>query len=386
MAKIIAISLVLALLACFMMYIVISNRVSKQFRRLRLVLEDIQKGNFSVEIESSMLESNSEIGAMARAIEEMKLSLKDVIESIVEQSTCADINFTKVEDGLKHLDNELSSISLTIEGLSSNMQEITASTEELNSVVEEIDQVAGGLYEKAEEGEKASLEIEERALLLKESANSSRNKALRIYTEAQEKLVEAIEKSKAVDRINVLSSSILNITSQTNLLALNAAVEAARAGEHGKGFSVVADEIRKLAEESKVAANQIQEVTGGVVESVKSLVENSNQVMEFIETQVLKDYEFTVDTSNHYEKDAEIFNQTVSKIREVSKRLSAALDNIVVTVDEITKMNTETSQGSEDISMRTMILSEMSHEIYESTGDTKECSTKLLRLSKKFEV
>ena len=67
-----------------------------------------------------------------------------------------------------------------------------------------------------------------------------------------------IEKSKAVEEINILTDNILSITSQTNLLALNANIEAARAGEAGKGFAVVAGEIGKLAMDSAQAANQIR--------------------------------------------------------------------------------------------------------------------------------
>ncbi len=85
-------------------------------------------------------------------------------------------------------------------------------------------------------------------------------KPLNLYKTNEKELSEAIEKSKSVEKINVLSEAILKITEQTNLLALNAAIEAARAGEAGKGFSVVAEEIRKLAEESNNTANEIQEI------------------------------------------------------------------------------------------------------------------------------
>ncbi len=104
-----------------------------------------------------------------------------------------------------------------------------------------------------------------------------------MYKTNEKELSEAIEKSKSVEKINVLSEAILKITEQTNLLALNAAIEAARAGEAGKGFSVVAEEIRKLAEESNNTANEIQEITKIVVNAVENLANNSNKILTFID-------------------------------------------------------------------------------------------------------
>lgn len=97
---------------------------------------------------------------------------------------------------------------------------------------------------------------------------ASQQDAVKIYSKTKEEVEGAIAGSRAVEQINVLSESILAITSQTNLLALNAAIEAARAGEAGRGFAVVAEEVRKLAEESNKTVVEIQEVTGIVVSSV----------------------------------------------------------------------------------------------------------------------
>jgi len=107
--------------------------------------------------------------------------------------------------------------------------------------------------------------------------------------EAEKNLNKAIEDSKAVEQIDILTDSILQITNQTNLLALNAAIEAARAGEAGKGFSVVADEIRKLAEDSRRNATKIQEITASALKSVKQLAKNATIVLNFLINDVNKD-------------------------------------------------------------------------------------------------
>lgn len=91
-------------------------------------------------------------------------------------------------------------------------------------------------------------------------------------------MAEALEQAKAVDQIRMLFQSILEITAQTHLLALNASIEAARAGESGRGFVVVANEIRKLADGSKQAVDQIQSVTQEVVQSVTNLTANAEEL------------------------------------------------------------------------------------------------------------
>ncbi len=130
-------------------------------------------------------------------------------------------------------------------------------------------------------------------------------KRLRIYLQIQkQKLESAIESSKVVEQINVLSDSIMNITSQTNLLALNAAIEAARAGEAGKGFSVVADEIRKLAEQSKDTVTEIQSITVKVIESVKNLSDSSSNLLTFVSTDMDNDYKTMLNVADKYSEDA----------------------------------------------------------------------------------
>lgn len=123
------------------------------------------------------------------------------------------------------------------------------------------------------------------------------------------KLSKAIEDTKSVDEINKLLEAILDITDQTNLLALNAAIEAARAGEAGKGFAVVAEEVRKLAEESSNTAGQIQKITETVVSSVKELANNSQQLLDFMNVNIVKDYDDFVWTGDSYSNDAKYYNK-----------------------------------------------------------------------------
>ena len=175
---------------------------------------------------------------------------------------------------------------------------------------------------------------------------------------------KAIEESKSVDKVNDLTKDILDISNQTNLLALNASIEAARAGEAGKGFAVVADEIRQLADSSREAANNIQNINSMVIIAVKELTQNSNQMIDYITNNVLEDYVGFVKSGHQYSDDAEHvteivtkFNTMASSIKEAMSNVSESLNGISTAVEEstngITNVATNTTDlvsGIEDIS------------------------------------
>ena len=114
-------------------------------------------------------------------------------------------------------------------------------------IKKQIDGAISDFAEKVEEGATSSNEISTKADSLSLQFTQAKDNTINIYNKTKDEIQEAIEASKEVEKINVLSNAILEITEQTSLLALNAAIEAARAGESGRGFAVVADEI-KLAE------------------------------------------------------------------------------------------------------------------------------------------
>lgn len=234
----------------------------------------------------------------------MTHNLRKIITGVINESNTIRNSLDNSNQQIAYFMKEIEKISATTQELSAGMEETAVSAEEMSAASTEIGQAAESIAAKASQGAIQAGKITTRAQELKTNAVLSKMQTTDIFSQTQSRLVESIEQSREVEKINILSSAILNITSQTNLLALNAAIEAARAGEAGRGFAVVAEEIRKLAAESSHTVTQIQSVTQSVIAAVENLSCNSRKMLEFIDQQVIKDYHAMVETGEQYSQDA----------------------------------------------------------------------------------
>ena len=190
-------------------------------------------------------------------------------------------------------------------------------------------------------------------------------------------LETAVENSRSVDKINELTNEILGISSQTNLLALNASIEAARAGEAGKGFSVVADEIRNLAERSKETANNIQQISALVTDAVEDLAQNANGMLDFIDSTVLADYDKLVDVASQYYDDADKLDAMMDVIDDKSGELEENITNINEGIDGINVAVEESAQGVTMVADNTSQLVDMLGSIRLDAESNREISDEL---------
>ena len=165
-----------------------------------------------------------------------------------------------------------------------------------------------------------SADIKVRANELHKQTDVAAKRTREVYENVKLRTKNAIEQSKAVDKINELTDSIMEISSQTNLLALNASIEAARAGEAGKGFAVVASEIGHLANQSSDAVSSINMIMEEIKTAVSSMLESLEQSMEFLENVVLSDYKNFNEVSIQYSKDADSFNNSMMDIESSAEK------------------------------------------------------------------
>lgn len=381
----IIIGLIMLIVIIAVIYFLISKAINPVVYISKILMQ-MADSDFTGNVSNKFLKSKDEVGDLARAIQAMQKSISDVIHGVIKEAKMVDRSATNTQGNIIDLSSEIEEVSATTEELSAGMEETAASTQEMNATSSEIEHAVESISEKAQEGADAALKISRRAEQLKENAINHQKVAYSTHSNVDAKLRNAIVQSKAIEQINVLSDSILQITSQTNLLALNAAIEAARAGEAGRGFAVVADEIRKLAEDSKNTVSQIQGITKQVVSSVENLSQSSEQVLEFIQTQVIKDYDSMVETGEQYYKDAEFVSSLVMDFSATSEELAASIQNMIKAINEISTANNEAASGTQNIAQKTANVSEKASTIVKLASLTKESSEKLIQMVSNFKV
>ncbi|MFI3177692.1 MAG: methyl-accepting chemotaxis protein, partial [Eubacteriales bacterium] len=350
--------LVLGLVIAF----VVGTVISKGIRTVEEKMHLMEAGNFQFEFESKLLASGDEVGEMARSSRKMKENLSEVIGHVQTGGKNLQGSNQETVERVAAISGEIDEIMYVTEQLSSVMEETTASAEEMNAATAEVEHEIKEMTEMTEQVHGLSGEIKERAENLHKKTTTSYDTASGIYNDTNVKLRESIERAKAIDEIKELTDTILKITAKTNLLAINASIEATRAGEAGKGFAVVADQIRVLAENSKNAVSSISMITENVSSAVLSVVTDSKNLLEFVDNQVLPDYEMLVETSIQYNTDADSVRNAIVEISQSSEKLYQSIQNISTGVGEVTQASV---QGAE----RSVEIAEKSAKIAAEAGD-----------------
>jgi len=364
----------------------VTQGIVKSIKEFVEYIKTISSGDYRKEIPEKLKTRKDEIGTMYLALDEMQKNTKAVLSKVKESSDVTVETSSSVNNLVNNLHNKVKDMSETTEHIAAGMEETGASTEEMSASSQELEKALEGISDKANHSLNIVHDITKRANSLKEKSLLSKETASEIGRKHQNDLASAIEDAKSVEKVKILTESILEITSQTNLLALNAAIEAARVGEAGKGFAVVADEIRKLAEDSQEAVGKIQSVTSGVTGTVNRLVESSKALIDFINNIVIKDYETSVVTGEDYAKDADFMQEIITDFSSTSEEILASIRNLNEVITNIAEASNQGTIGITNITETTSYLLQDANEILEMDEKSQIANDKLVKELEMFKI
>lgn len=346
----------------------------------------IAGGDLRAEIADSALKRRDEIGHLAKSLDKMVQGLRIMMQEVA-------LNSQEVAASSEELAASGQNISATVEELSASTEEISAGMENISLASEGVsgsgDAISSALLsasQEVEQGVQQSQRIEKRASRMQQGAKEHKTTAEDVYGSIKEKLTAAIEEARVVDEISDLAENISGIASQTNLLALNAAIEAARAGDQGKGFAVVAEEVRKLAENSSSAVEGIQGMTEQVQRSIANLINYAEELLDFINTQVIADYGDMLAICTCYKDDSDMFLNQINKINQHIEAIMASMEAINQGLDSTGYTIKESSAGAQRIAEASHAAAIAASEISAASGRMAENAEKLNLLITRFKI
>lgn len=369
---------VIILILCVFVSDLLSRLICRPLKQLTEIITQTAAFDFSPSKNSSHLRKRKdETGDMARAIHEMRRNLRGIVDEINSASG----RITTSNDTLKGvttlINNMCTDNSATTQQLAAGMQEAAATTINVNENVQDMREEAENIAQMANQGAIESGEVMNRAKDLGDKTQLASDRTMQMYENVRTKSSEAIEGSKAVNKINELTETIMEISSQTSLLALNASIEAARAGEAGRGFAVVASEIGTLAEQTSKAIADIGVIVAEVNEAVGNMTNCMEETTDFLEKSVLSDYEDFKQVSLQYQADADSYGMNMTQIKDAISHLSSLTDMAAEALDGIKDSVNESAAGVTDIAQKTSDMVEQTIETNNVVGECYECADNL---------
>ncbi|MBG9914927.1 chemotaxis protein, partial [Bacillus sonorensis] len=360
----------------------IVRAISKPLNQLVSSAKSISNGDLTQTIE---VRSKDELGQLGTSFNEMAESLRSLISAIQESVEHVASSSEQLTASADQTSKATEHITLAIEQFSNGAE---SQNEKVETSSQQLNQMNGKLFEVTEVSEAItessikSTEIAETGGELVQKTVGQMNSINQSVKQA-EGVVKGLE-AKSKD-ITAILRVINGIADQTNLLALNAAIEAARAGESGRGFSVVAEEVRKLAAQSASSAKEIESLIQDIVKEI----EHSLTMFQSVNHEVQSGLNITEDTEASFKHIYDMTNEIAGKLQTMNtavEQLSKGSEEVSEAVEEIAEVSKESSAGIQDIAASAEEQLASMEEISSSAATLEQMAEDLRNLTKKFKI
>ncbi|MFN2339763.1 MAG: methyl-accepting chemotaxis protein [Halanaerobium sp.] len=361
----------------------ITKSISKPINLGVEFAEEIASGNLAAE--KIDIDSDDEIGILARALNTMQNQLRGVIKNVSDIANNLAASSEELSASGEEVAAAAQQVGQSIQQVASGAEEQSAQVEETNSrmneLIGQINDVSYMSDEMEDQADNVMNNIKEGNTLV----NNSVGQIEAVKNNSNEVSSRINKLGNLSNKIGEIVQLINNIAAQTNLLALNAAIEAARAGEAGRGFSVVADEIRQLAEESENATNQIS----SLVKEIQNGVGNAVEKMDETEAVVDQSVDAIKSTGSSFEK----INKATTNLIELIGNIGLKAKNVGLNgkevesiVQEIASVSEEAASNSEEVAAASEEQSSSTQEIVNASEELANIANELTNAVNKFKL
>lgn len=381
--KVITVSLIVsAMIFSLIVGYLISLMISRPLKKIVTLVGDVASGDLT---KTTNIDTKDEVGDLARSMNIMVQSLRNLMQDVSNTSQQVAASSEELTASAEQTSRATEEITSAIQTIAESAEDSTVSLEESSAGLEEVTVGIQNIADNSNTIAEASSHATEQAKMGGEFVGKTAQQIQAIDQSVNESGEAIRSLDKRSQEIGKISEVIIGIANQTNLLALNAAIEAARAGEHGKGFAVVADEVRKLAEQSQQSSTQIStlisEIQVDMVRSNNSINQVKSDVQEGLEI-VEKTEESFILILDSLDK----VGMQIDDMAATAEQMSASAQEVSANVTSSTSMSRDSSGNAQSVAAATEEQLASMEEISSASTNLSEMAMDLQETVSKFKI